>query len=326
MIFTATCLLAHWYFDLRRTNPLLASSLSLIYITNGTMVMSVILTSLMQHEYPFRKRFREIAECTLYVGCVLAVNYLFAPSDKQFFAFVASAVFYLVIAVVISVRFYRIYRTTIKRADDYYSENVGKLLKWMPIALYVTIVLVLASAILPILSSIPLISLYLLIGMVTFTYIFISLQNYMMNIAKMKMILIDSEQSEIATSIAAPVESKTTEAVSRESRAVKLNLDKWIEHKGFTKQGITLDDLALELNTNRTYLSSYINNAYNLAFRGWIALQRIEYSKELMLQKKELPSAKVAEKIGYSPNAFIKIFTKIEGMPPMQWRKENREQ
>ncbi len=146
----------------------------------------------------------------------------------------------------------------------------------------------------------------------------------MLNIAKIKTLLLTSDYSDAASDSAKQPKSKPIEVESRESRAVKLKLDVWIESKGFTKQGLTLDDLAMELNTNRTYLSSYINKFYNLSFRGWIASLRIEYSKELLLSGEELSSATIAAMVGYSPNGFINIFTKAEGISPVHWRKEDR--
>ncbi len=326
MTFVATCLLAHLFFDLRGENPLLATSLCMMYVIIGTMIMTVVLSSLIQGEYPFRKRFGQIAQCALFMGSVFAINYHFVPQPKQNIAFVAGAIFFIVEAVVISVQFYRMYRKAIKRADNYYSDNVGKFMVWIPMSLYFIIVLVFAGAILPFLSRVSLIPLFLLMGMFIYTFIFISLQNHMMNISKMKMLLIAVEQDD-TNSDAGDAEQPKSEAIeveSRESKAVRIKLDEWIGRRGFTKQGLTLDDLAEELGTNRTYLSSYINTVYNLSFRGWIASQRIEYSKELLQQSEELSAAAIATLVGYSPNAYIKTFTKAESMPPVQWRSENR--
>ncbi len=321
MILLASCLLAHWHFDLRQQDPLLASSLCLLYITPGSMILSVILSSLIQGEYPFRRRLKEILCCAICLGTLLAVNYLFIPQDAQHIVLVASAIFFITITLLLIVRFFRLYRTTLTRADNYYSDNVGKLLEWIPITLYATILLILAAAILSVASNVSFISLYLFLGLLIFTSIFISLQNYMINIAKIKMLLLTDEKQNIALESS---KGKTIEAESRESKAVKQKLEEWIENKGYTQQGLTMDDLAMELNTNRTYLSSYINAVFNLTFRGWIALHRIEYSKELLLRGEELSAVTIATMVGYSPNAFIKIFTKAEGVPPVQWRNENR--
>ncbi|MFI3262866.1 MAG: AraC family transcriptional regulator [Rikenellaceae bacterium] len=323
MIFVATCLLGHWHFDLRQQNPLLATSLCLLYFTPGSMIFAIIFSSLIQSDYPFRKRLKEAALCTLCLVILLTVNYLFIPEGAQHIALIAAAILYIITATILIVRFYRLYRETLRKAENYYSDNINKLFKWIPITIYVTLLLAFAIYILSFITNVSIIPLFLLMGILIYTSIFISLQNHMMNIAKIKMILLTSEHENIALSSTEQLYSDTIEMKCRDSKAVKKKLDKWIENKGFTQQGLTLDDLATELNTNRTYLSSYINECYNLTFRAWITSQRIEYSKKL-LQDEDLLSASIAVMIGYSPNAFIKTFTKAEGMTPTQWRSENK--
>lgn len=324
MILIASCLIAHWYFDLRQHYPFLATSLSLFYFTPGSIIMSVIFSLLIKGDYPFRKRLKEAGQYALYTGIILTINYLFVPEKAQHFALIATAILFIITAIVLIVRFYRLYHQTLRRADNFYSDNISKRLKWIPVTVYIIILLVLIFTVLSIVTNISYIPLFLLMGISVYTAIFISLQNHMVNIAKMKELLITSEQSESAPDDSEQPKSETIESESRESRAVKMKLDEWIENRGFTKQGLTLDDLAQELGTNRTYISSYINSFYNLTFRGWIASMRIEYSKELLLQNEELSASMIAIKVGYSPNAFIKIFTKTEGMPPLQWRSDNR--
>ncbi|MFI3315910.1 MAG: helix-turn-helix domain-containing protein [Rikenellaceae bacterium] len=324
MIILASCLLIHWHFDLRQKNPLLASSLCLLYITPGSMLLSVIFSSLIKGEYPFEKRLKEIALCIVCLGSVLAANYIFIPQTAQHITLIVAALFFIVVAIILTVRFYKLYRITVTRADNYYSDNVGKLIQWIPITIFITILFILAIAILSIASHSSFITLYLFLGVSIFTYIFISLQNYMINIAKLKLLLLTDELSQTAIDDFAQKKSGTIEDESRESKAVRMKLDNWIKNKGFTEQALTINDLALKLNTNRTYLSSHIKTESNLSFRSWIATQRIEYSKELLLLSDESSSSTIANAVGYSPNAFIKIFIKAEGMTPMQWRAINK--
>ena len=50
---------------------------------------------------------------------------------------------------------------------------------------------------------------------------------------------------------------------------IKERLDKWITADGYTRQGLTIEELAATLVTNRTYLSSYIKMVYHVSFREW---------------------------------------------------------
>ncbi|MFI3314282.1 MAG: AraC family transcriptional regulator [Rikenellaceae bacterium] len=323
MVFVATCLLMHWYFDLRNQNPLLATSLCLFYFTPGSMIFSVIFSSLIQPNYHFSKRLKQITIFSICLAGMLAINYFFVPQGSHNIAFIIAALLFIITAIISIVRFYKLYRKTLEKANDYYSDNIGKLLKWIPITLYMTILLAFAISIISIISNVSIIPLFLFMGLSIYTSIYISLQNHMMNIAKMKLLLSTNDCESLSDSIGQS-NSESFEDETRDNKTIKLRLKEWQENKGFTKHGLTIDELAIELNTNRTYLSSYINAVYNLTFRGWIASLRIEYSKELLLQDEELPSITIANMIGYSPNAYIRTFTKAEDMTPVQWRNENR--
>ncbi|WP_289773330.1 helix-turn-helix domain-containing protein, partial [Phocaeicola sartorii] len=85
----------------------------------------------------------------------------------------------------------------------------------------------------------------------------------------------------------------------------------------------TIQQLAAELGTNRTYLSDYVNSKYSLTFRNWIAQLRIDYSKRLLIGNSALSINTIAEMTGYSYNNFITVFTKMNRISPSQWRKEH---
>ena len=103
-------------------------------------------------------------------------------------------------------------------------------------------------------------------------------------------------------------------------------LESWIAKKTFTKCGITISELAKELNTNRTYLSSYINSNKNMNFNRWINSLRIEEAKEMIRNNPELSLNELSETLGYTElSSFSKQFVIIEGQSPSGWRKNNIE-
>lgn len=78
--------------------------------------------------------------------------------------------------------------------------------------------------------------------------------------------------------------------------------------------------LSMELRTNRTYLSEYINTTYNKSFRDWITDLRIEYAKRLMSQKPQLKIQEIAELSGFlSTSHFNRTFREKEGCSPVKW-------
>ena len=95
-----------------------------------------------------------------------------------------------------------------------------------------------------------------------------------------------------------------------------------MDRHGYTSPGLTIEELAGALGTNRTYLSAYIKATYKVSFREWIAGLRIEYAKQMLMQQPELTGAAVSEKAGFlSLSYFTKIFAEKEGCPPSKWRK-----
>lgn len=90
----------------------------------------------------------------------------------------------------------------------------------------------------------------------------------------------------------------------------------------FTGIDLTIEDLALALGTNRTYLFAYIKSTYHVTFREWVAGLRIEYAKGLLMQHPEMTISAISEASGFlSLSYFSKIFTEKEACSPSRWRK-----
>ncbi len=342
MAMWATYLIIHWFFNFRLNDIHLATTLSLSCYFTGVMLLEMTFSSLISgRDYPVRKRIKEIVITALCVNAALFSNYLFASTPVQDIVLVIMAILFTVEVVLLVLKFLRVYRNALKRADNYYSDNIDIFIRWMPNSIYLAIAFGFAGSILSFASNFA-VSVYMFGGLLLFTYIFISYQNYMINITKMKDLLLtdddnqeppivrsktDSEiEPEVLTSYT-PVDNINEDDMNEESKEMKRiakRLNSWLKRRGFIKKGVTIEELAVKFDTNRTYLSSFINSTYELSFREWIAMHRIEYAKELLLADEEMSSKKIAEKVGYSPNAFTTIFTKSEKVSPMQWRSANR--
>lgn len=326
MIIWASYLVVHWLFNMRANDPLLASSLCMSCYFPGIMLFEVTFSSLVDGNYPVRKRLRTITKYAIVINAVIFTNYFFVDDSIQEIVITATAIAFAIEMVILSRKFLTKYRDALKLADNYYSDNIDIFIKWMPNSIYIAIIFGFAGSVLAFATN-SAVAIYMFGGLVLFTYIFISYQNYMINITKMKEILIptDTEEQAIASeeiSDEATVEFANTDE-KEESKRIENNIEKWIAKNGFTQKGITIEELAVKLSTNRTYLSTYINTTYRLSFREWIGMHRMEYAKKLMLDNQEMPSNKIAEKVGYSPNAFTTIFTKSERISPTQWRSKH---
>lgn len=77
--------------------------------------------------------------------------------------------------------------------------------------------------------------------------------------------------------------------------------------KPFLQPDLKLDDLALMLHTNRTYLLRVMRQKQQMSFSEYINRRRIDYARRLMDEHPELSKHDVAARAGYShPSSFYR--------------------
>lgn len=104
-------------------------------------------------------------------------------------------------------------------------------------------------------------------------------------------------------------------------RHIHTSFEAWIEAKGYLDQGITLQRIATEMKSNRTYLSEYINTTYNTTFRDWVTARRLDEAKQLLQQEPQATISDIALRIGFASAAsFSRAFTRQEELSPAAWR------
>jgi AraC-like DNA-binding protein len=97
----------------------------------------------------------------------------------------------------------------------------------------------------------------------------------------------------------------------------------WMKAKAYTHEQFTLEELASSLYTNKTYLSTFIKDEYDMNFSGWVASLRIDEAKRIMMKKPEKRLQEVAFECGFSSLAyFSSVFSKSEGISPSAWQRE----
>ena len=88
---------------------------------------------------------------------------------------------------------------------------------------------------------------------------------------------------------------------------------------------LTLQELADELNTNRTTLSAYINKELGTTFYDLINRVRLEYAESLLRDASlKLTQDELAAKAGFnSLSTFLRAFRKKYEMSPNEYRARN---
>lgn len=94
----------------------------------------------------------------------------------------------------------------------------------------------------------------------------------------------------------------------------------WLSNEEYCNSDLTIDSVAREIKTNRSYLSRYINETYNSNFSSWISSLRIRKAKQIMQSDTTLTIEEIAYKVGFSSSSyFIQIFLRLEGTTPLRW-------
>ena len=94
------------------------------------------------------------------------------------------------------------------------------------------------------------------------------------------------------------------------------------EKQLFRNKDLRIVDVATELGTNITYLSTCLNGELNTTFPAFVTSYRIRYAQELMLKNPTLRMSQVAEASGFtSERTFLRSFKTSCGLTPSEWKQ-----
>ena len=95
------------------------------------------------------------------------------------------------------------------------------------------------------------------------------------------------------------------------------------EEKAYLNPKLTLNELALKIGTNRTYLSNYINHELKKTFFDFINSLRLEYATKLLLNT-NMTLEVIAEKSRFnSLSTFRRYFMYVYKTSPSVYKREN---
>lgn len=98
------------------------------------------------------------------------------------------------------------------------------------------------------------------------------------------------------------------------------NIKNYINHH--YDKDLTLEFIASLFHLNRSYLSSAFKARTGISFVDYTNQVRVEHAKEL-LRKTDKKNYQIAQAVGYENSKyFFRIFKKLEGITPEQYRKE----
>lgn len=106
-------------------------------------------------------------------------------------------------------------------------------------------------------------------------------------------------------------------------RQIEISLNKQLNIKVYLEPSLILKTLAEKCNTNRSYLSQFINEKYNMNFNTFINELRINEAKLILADKStQIPLKELYLKLGYqSYSVFNDAFKKHVGVTPAFYLK-----
>lgn len=96
------------------------------------------------------------------------------------------------------------------------------------------------------------------------------------------------------------------------------------DERVFLKSDLTVQNVAVELGTNRTYLSQCLNHELNTTFFDYVNGFRLEHACNL-LKTTDMNIMNIAEESGFEYfSSFYRVFKKAYGCTPKEYREANR--
>ncbi len=309
----------HFVYTPRRASDALAIVINLCtYWIAVTLFGSAMMTLLEKERVTRRRVGKHVAAWVVY--CLLAVVMWYAVPEGlpcRVMLFVLDALFVLYALKVVA-RIFVTFQKIRRRLDNYYADDKRLYVRWMSVITYWALSFGLGQSGFTLLPRA-----YLIFWMISaipfYVYLYTSYANYYL-FYEYEDGLVAKEDPEVQPD---PVAETAVEGMSKQQEtALSRRLAAWVEQKGFTAGGLTIEDVARATGTNRTYVSSFINTRYGVTFREWINGLRLDYAKQLMTAGAGMPVSEVARLAGYlSLSYFTKTFKDNEGVTPGKWAR-----
>lgn len=194
-----------------------------------------------------------------------------------------------------------------KRFDNYFTENCPDHLRWV----YITNILILLASIAVILFCLFFADIILLFPLLIIPF-YILYAIHFLNYTN----IFDCMEPAVKDEA-----EKNTKPSSITFSQIEKSINEWERSKLFMKPDLTIAIVAMQISTNRTYLSNYLNTFKQKTFNEWINGLRIDEAKKMIAANKNITLDDLCEKIGYSDKSyFSKCFKKYTGMTAKLWK------
>lgn len=202
-----------------------------------------------------------------------------------------------------------------------YSEGSAELLNWISNLFYLVMSIGVISIVIPLTNHLVL-TLYNTFIFLAYFFIYNSIILHISIFKEIERVLIKVDSSEGPVKTSTPLSVLTPKVPSHFIDDRRRSYDTWILNREYTKPGITIEETAIKLGTNRTTLSMYLNSELAQNFYEWISTLRIEDAKQQLLENPTMSILDIAINVGIEDRSnFDKTFKRIVGISPAMYRK-----
>lgn len=264
----------------------------------------------------------QVVALVIYIT-VAILSYLLLPKKATEAVVLVLTVIYFIALGYFTVRFLRHFRQFRIIMDNFYSDDVTARMHWIKVAFFAALFIGTFALFVTYYCSVVNETIFNLTSLCFYTFFGIRLLNYPWQFEIIEMPM--TEKTKYEQSFSAP---NTVTGLTSYQDMLHTNSDtsieQWIAEKHFLKSGITMDDLAKFLGTNRTYISSYFNTEKGITFRQWINILRIEEAKLIITDDSKITMTELASRLGYADTStFFRQFKAKEGVQPSVWKQKN---
>lgn len=311
--------LIRFYFELN--DPALSVSVYLFAFCLATLIFTSGFCTMLAPNFMDRKQRNILFSVLIVYGIFLIINYFIDNRRMQSIGILIACALLFIITCISIFKCVVIYRHAINELKTYYSDVVENLIRWMP-GVGAGIMLLLLAA--PITCLCPRwVGVYqLALGIVLFIYIFIYTIEFSFSYNTVAVAIHQqAEAGEPQDPGDGMVNEEATTLSESLQEVIQSKEARWREQGGYRTAGLTIEQAARAMGTNRSYLSRYLNEVRHMTFYEWIAQMRIEEAQSIMLQESETSIEQIASRVGFSSvSTFSSTFKKVVGESPVKWR------
>ena len=104
--------------------------------------------------------------------------------------------------------------------------------------------------------------------------------------------------------------------------SLDIPVQRWVDMKMFCVHGVSREDAAAEMGISEEDLVMYLKETIGMDFKTWRNHLRIEESKRLLLECRDLSVSTIGNAVGFADRSnFHNFFIKIVGCSPTVWRE-----